>query len=60
MSQERIQNYETEETEETKAKLIWHSSVKFHDPVLNTSSVFCQTVLNVRFPDISTFLSPTV
>lgn len=44
MKQERIQNYETEETEEIETKLIWHSSVKFHDPVLNISSVFCQTV----------------
>lgn len=44
MKQERIQNYETEETKETETKFIWHSSVKFHDPVLNISSVFCQTV----------------
>lgn len=41
MKQKRTQNYETEETE---TKLIGHLSVKFHDPVLNISSIFCQTV----------------
>lgn len=40
MKQERIKNYETEETE---TKLVWHSSVKLHDPFLNISSLFCQT-----------------